>query len=148
MQLLSDYFAQQNNNYNNRYTDTHPDKMAYNARYNETNHYINNWHLVTGATWSDLLLQLFRSSISFVTCLCVTCHNILCVSAVCTVSATKAVRCLWLVNWNSYEPAQPITEADSLGSRQSVYISIHTLLKQQTLCTVSRREIGSLTQLS
>ena len=52
-------------------------------------------------------------------------HNILCVSAVCTVSATKAVRCLWLVNWNSYEPAQPITEADSLGRRQSVYISTH-----------------------
>ena len=60
MQLLSDYFAQQNNNYNNRYTDTHPDKMAYNARYNKTSHYINNWHLVIGATFSDLLLQLFR----------------------------------------------------------------------------------------
>ena len=42
-----------------------------------------------------------------------------------SVSATKAVRCLWLVNWNSYEPAQPITEADSLGRRQSVYISTH-----------------------
>ena len=43
-------------------------------------------------------------------------HNILSVSAVCTVYATEAVRCLWLVNWNSYEPAQPITEADSLGA--------------------------------
>ena len=52
-------------------------------------------------------------------------RNILCVSAVCTVSATKAVCCLWLVNWNSYEQAQPITEADSLGRRQSVYISTH-----------------------
>ena len=72
-------------------------------------------------------------------------HNILCVSAVCTVSATKAVSCLWLVNWNSYEPAQPITEADSLGRRQSVYISTHiaqtTNVVGQNIVNFSRNSV-------
>ena len=61
-------------------------------------------------------------------------HNILCLSNICTVSVTYAVRCLWLVYWNSCEPAQPITEADSSDRRDSQYISTYIRCSNNKHC--------------
>ena len=44
--------------------------------------------------------------------------TIFCLTDVCAVAATLAICCLWLVNWNSCEPAQPITDSRQLWSQQ------------------------------